>query len=169
VNVADVAVVARVPATGAPPDGVSVSATDEGAREPAKVTATVEANATPVAFAAGVVDATLTVLAVVNVDVNGAMAVPSVLAAATVTVYTVLAANAADGVNVADGAFTASVPGTVVPPGPVTVTDTDEAFSGPEKVTVTGLMTATPDAPDAGVTDATAGTPTLVVNTTSTK
>ena len=83
-----------------------------------------------------------------------------------------MAAKAAAGVNVADGAFTARVPGTGVPPGPVSVTDTDEAFSGPENVTVTGLVTATPDAPDAGVTDATDGATSpgvVVVNTTSTK
>ena len=164
-----VAVVARTPATAAPPDAVSLSETDEADSDPAKVTPTVDATATPVAFEAGVVDATVTEFTVVNVELNGAMAVPSVLAAATVTVYAVLAAKAATGVNVADGAFTASVPGTAEPPGPFSVTATDEAFSGPENVTVTGLVTATPDAPDAGVTDATDGAPAVVANTTSTK
>ena len=81
-----VEVVERTPATAAPPDGVSVSETDEADREPAKVTPMVDATATPVAFAAGVVDATVTELAVVNVELNGAMAVPPVLDAATVTV-----------------------------------------------------------------------------------
>jgi len=148
-----------------------VSDTDDGDREPPKVTPIVDANATPVAFAAGVVDATLTVLAVVNVELNGAMAVPSVLEAATVTVYRVLAARADAGVNVADGAVTARLPETVVPPGPVSVMDTDEALSGPANVRETGLVTATPVPPFAGVTDVTEGTPTLavVVNTTSTK
>ena len=148
-----------------------MSDTDDGDREPAKVTPIVDASATPVAFAAGVVDATVTELAVVNVELNGAMAVPSVPAAATVTVYAVLAAKAAAGVNVADGAFTARVPGIAVPPGPVSVTDTDEGFSAPENVTVTGLVTAMPDAPNTGVTDATDGAESDVVglNTTSTK
>ena len=169
-NVADVAVVARTPATAEPPDGVSVSETDEADRDPANVTPTVDATATPVAFAAGLVDATLTGVSVVNVEVNGAMAVPTGLDAATVTVYEVLPAKAAAGLNVADGALTAREPGTAVPPGPVSVTDTDEGFSAPENVTVTGLVTATPDAPDAGVTDATDGaTSDVVVNTTSTK
>jgi hypothetical protein len=71
-------------------------------------------------------------------------------------------------VNVAVGAFTARLPATA-PPGPVTVTETDEGFSGPANVTVTGLVTATPVAEAAGATDATDGTPTVVVNTTSTK
>jgi len=172
VNVALVAVVVRVPATAAPPDGVSVIATDEVDRLPAKVTPTVDATATPVAFAAGVVDATVTGVSVVNVEVNGAMAVPPGLAALTVTVYEVLPANAAAGVNVADGAVTARVPGTDVPPGPVSVTDTDPALTAPENATVTGVVTATPVAPAAGVTDATDGavsTDPVVVNTTSTK
>lgn len=157
-NVAVVAVVARTPATAAPPDGVSVSETDEADREPAKLTPMVDATAMPVAFAAGLVDAMVTELAVVNVELYGAMAVPSVLAAATVTVYEVLAASAAAGVNVADGALTAREPGTAAPPGPVSVTDTDEGFSAPENVTVTELVTATPEAPAAGVTVATGGT-----------
>jgi len=165
-----VAVVVRTPATAAPPDGVSVMDTDEGARDPAKVTPTVDVKATPVAFAAGLVDATLTGVSVVNVEVNAAIAVPLGLDALTATVYEVLLAKAPAGVNVADGALTARVPGTAVPPGPVSVTDTDEGFSEPENVTVTELVTATPDAPDTGVTDATDGaTSDVVVNTTSTK
>ena len=170
-NVALVAVVVSVPATAAPPAGVSVTATDEGFRDPAKVTPTVDATATPVAFAAGVVDATLTVLAVVKVELYGVMTVPSVLDAATVTVYTVFCASTAVGVKVADGAFTARVPGIAVPPGPVSVTDTEEGFNGPANVTVTGLLTATPVAPEAGLTDATDVTAggAVVENTTSTK
>jgi len=169
VNVADVAVVARTPASAAPPEGVSVRTTDAADRDPAKVTPMADATVTPVAFAAGLVDATLTGVSVVNVELNGAMAVPSVLAAATVTVYAVLAVKAAAGVNVADGAFTARVPWIAVPPGPVSVTDTDEGFSAPENVTVTGLVTGTPDAPEAGVTDATDVAPAVTANTTSTK
>ena len=78
---------------------------------------------------------------------------------------------AADGVNVAVVAVVARVPGIAAPPGPVSVTDTDEEFSAPENVTVTGLVNATPDAPDAGVTDATDGATSdvVVVKTTSTK
>jgi len=145
--------------------------TDEGARDPAKVTPTVDVKATPVAFAAGLVDATLTGVSVVNVEVNGAMAVPPGLDAATVTVYELLAAKAADGVNVADEEVTARAPGTDVPPGPVSVTDTDPAFTAPEKAMVTGVVTATPVAPAAGVTDATDGAVSIaaeVVKTTST-
>lgn len=171
-NVAVVAVVARTPATAEPPDGVSVSETDEADTDPAKVTPMVAATATPAAFAAGLVDATLTGVSVVNVEVNGAMAVPPGLDAATVTVYEVLAAKAPAGVNVADEALVRRVPGTAVPPGPVSVTDTDEGFSAPANVTVTGLVTATPEAPDAGATDATDGAASpdvVVVNTTSTK
>jgi hypothetical protein len=169
VNVADVAVVARVPATAVPPDGVTVSDTDEADGNPAKVTPIVDARATPVAFAAGVVDATVTVLAVVNDEVNGDIAVPSMPDAATVTVYTVFCAKAAVGVKVAVGALTATVPGTAVPPGPFTVTATDEAFREPVNATVTGLVTATPVAAAVGVTDVTDGAPAVGVNTTSTK
>jgi hypothetical protein len=172
VNVALVAVVARVPATAAPPAGVSVTETDEVDSAPAKVTPTVVATATPVAFAAGLVDATVTGVSVVNAEVNGAMAVPPGLDALTVTVYELLADKAADGVNVADEEVTARVPGTDVPPGPVSVTDTDEVFSWPVNVTVTGLVSATPVAPAAGVTDTTEGavsTGAPAVNTTSTK
>ena len=168
-KVAVVAVVVSVPATAVPPDGVSVRDTEDGAREPAKVTPIVAAKATPAALVAGVVEATLTVLAVVNVELNGAIAVPSLLAAVTATVYEVLPAKAAAGVNVADGAVTARAPGTTAPPGPVSVTDTEEGFNGPENATVTGLVTGTANAPVAGVTDATEGAPTVVVNTTSTK
>ena len=167
-NVAVVAVVASVPATAAPPEGVSVIATDDGERNPAKVTPTVDDSATPVAFAAGVVDATLTVPSVVNVELNGVIAVPLVLDALTVTVYVVFCARAAAGVNVADGAVTARVPGTAVPPGPVRATVTDVGSSGPENVTVTGADGETPVAPGTGVTDAT-DVATVVENTTSTK
>jgi hypothetical protein len=132
VKVAEVAVVVSAPATAAPPAGVSVIETEAGARDPLKVAPTVDASATPVAFAAGVVDATLTGLAgvrVVNVAVNGAIAVPPGLDAVTVTVYELVTARAADGVNVATGALNARAPGTPVPPGPVTVTATDEGFT----------------------------------------
>jgi len=169
-----VAVVVRTPATAAPPDGVSVMDTDEGARDPAKVTPTVDVKATPVAFAAGLVDATLTGVSVVNVEVKGPMAVPPGLDAPTVSVYVVLPANAAEGVNVADDALVARAPGTAMPPGPVSVTVTDEVLSWPENVTVTEVATETPVAPDAGVTAATDGAGSLgvvavVVNATSTK
>jgi hypothetical protein len=157
VSVAVVAVVVRTPATAAPPDGVSVTETDDGDSDPEKVTLTVDATATPVAFAAGLVDATLTGVSVLNVEVNGAIAVPAGLEALTVTPYVVLLAKPTAGVNVADEVVVASVPGTMVPPGPVSATDTDAVFSDPENVTVTGLVTATPEAPDAGVTDATDG------------
>jgi len=133
-------------------------ATDEGARDPAKVTPIVDATATPVAFAAGFVVAMVTGVSVVNVEVNGAMAAPLGPAALTVTVYVVLPAKAAAGVNVADDAVVSRAPGTVVPPGPVSAMDTDAAFSDPENVTVTTLVTTTPEAPDAGVTVATDGT-----------
>ena len=168
-----VAVVVRAPATAAPPAGVSVMETEAVDRDPLKVTPTVEANATPVALAAGVVDATLTGLAgvrVVNVDVNGAIAVPPGLDALAVTVYELVTASAADGVKVATGALNTNAPGTPVPPGPVTVTDTDDGFTRPENVTLTGLVTATPVAPDAGLSAATEGAMSpVVVNTTSTK
>jgi hypothetical protein len=95
-------------------------------------------------------------VSVVNVEVNGAMTVPAGLEAFTVTVYVVLVAKPAVGVNVADEVVVASVPGTMVPPE-LSATDTDAGFSDPENVTVTGLVTATPEAPDAGVTDATEG------------
>jgi hypothetical protein len=170
VNVALVEVAERTPATAAPPDGVSVSETEEEDREPANVTPMVDATATPVAFAAGLVDATVTGGSVVNVEVNAAIAVPPGLEALTVTVYEVLIASAAVGVNVADVALTAREPGTAVPPGPVSATDTDEVFSAPENETVTELVAVTPEAPGAGVTDATDGaTSDVVLNTTSTK
>jgi hypothetical protein len=86
VNVALVAVVVSVPATALPPAGVTLIVTDGADNEPAKVAPTVEASATPVAFAAGLVDTTLTGVSVVKVEVNGAIAVPPGLEAPTVTV-----------------------------------------------------------------------------------
>lgn len=86
VKVAVVDVTARAPATAEPPDGVSVSDTDEAATGPVKVTLTVDVTAIPVAFEAGDVDATATGPAVVKVEVNGAIAVPVGLEALTVTV-----------------------------------------------------------------------------------
>jgi len=161
VNVAVVVVVVRAPATAEPPDGVSVSDTDEMATGPLKVALTVEVAATPVAFEAGEVEATETAPSVLNVDVNGAMAVPVVLDAVTVTVYEAPAANTAEGVNVAVRAEVTSVPWTAVPPGPVSMTDTAAGTDCPENVTTTGLVTATPTAPAAGVTDATDGAGTV--------
>ncbi len=174
VNVALVAVVASVPARALPPAGVTLIVTDEADNKPAKVAPTDEATATPVAFAPGLVDTTLTGVSVVKVAVNGAIAVPPGLEAPTVSVYVVLPANAAEGVNVPDDALVARAPGTAMPPGPVSVTLTEEVLSCPENVTVTDEATGTPVAPDAGVTAATDGAVsivvvTVVVNTTSTK
>lgn len=64
---------------------------------------------------------------------------------------------------VADGALVTRVPGTAVPPGPVRVTDTDTVSNWPENVTTTGLVTETPEVPEAGATDATDGADTFGV------
>lgn len=170
VNVTVVLVLTNAPATATPEAFTSVSVDLVGSTALVKVTWTVEGAVTPVALATGVrLAITGAGETVLNVHEKGAIAVPDALDAVTVAVYTVDSARAADGVNVADGAVTARVPGIAVPPGPVSVIDTDEGFSGPENVTVTGLVTATPDAPDAGVTDATDVRPAVTANTTSTK
>lgn len=170
-NVALVDVVVSVPATAAPPLGASVIDTDDGAKDPPNVTPIVEFTATPVAFVAGVVDATFTVVPVVNNDVKGVIAVPPGLDAFTVTVYVTELVSATVGVNVALVGVVVRLPATA-PLGPLTTMDTVEALNEPEKFAVTAVAVDTCVAPLAGETDVTAGAVSaggVGVYTTSTK
>jgi hypothetical protein len=112
--------------------------------------------------------------AVVNVHDTGAITLPAASTAPdTFTVYTVLVASAADGVNVTvrDAASYDTAPATADPPAGVTVIAV--ADTGSLNVAVTVELTATSVAPTAGVRDVTVGAvvsgPTDVTNTTSTQ
>jgi hypothetical protein len=112
--------------------------------------------------------------AVVNVHDTGAIVLfAASLAPDTLTVYTVLTANAADGVNVTVRVAASYVVTPATGDPPCGVTDTTVADTASLNVAVTVELTATPVAPTAGVRPVTVGAvvsgATDVTNTTSTQ
>lgn len=164
VNVPVVVVVASVPGTSVPLGSATAIVMLAGFTALLNVALTVVVFVTLVAPLAGVIADTVGAVSVVKDQVPGVIAVPSGLAARTVAVYLVLAANNADGVNVTVVLVVASDPATATPEA---FTSDSADFVGSTalvKVTLTALLAATPVAPEAGVRLATTGAGETVLN-----
>jgi hypothetical protein len=164
VKVPLVVVVASEPGTAVPLGSVTTTRMLAGLTALLNVARTVVVFVTRVAPFAGVIPDTVGAVSVVNDHTDGAIAVPSVLDAPAVAVYFVLAASTADGVNVVVVAVVVSVPGTATPEA-LTSVSVDLLWSTAlVKVTLTGVLAATPVAPDAGDLLATTGAGDTVLN-----